>query len=152
MVEFISFLILNIILARIFLSKKMVLAAIMHDIIFIVTGIILLFNLDSNFIKEYLISIVGESNYYLFNSSLECELGSNYLSFSSILVIEESIFTTFLILALFVFIKCIKKLISDFKITYQFKIDVKREERVHVFNKLVVTRNKLYLEKCCLRI
>ena len=153
MVEFISFLVLNIILARI-LSKKMRVAAIAHDVTFIVIGILLLFNLDNSFIKGYLIRLVGQYNYEILNNALVFEFKFSFISISSILVIEEAIFATFVILTLLFFTRFIKELVGEYWINNSrlLFIGVNKEDRVYSFNKLVSTRKKIYLENCSLLI
>ena len=151
MIEFISFILLNIILARV-LTKKLRIASMTHAVVFVFVAIIYLFTLENDFIKYHLIKIVGEANYYLMSDSLLYEFQINNISISSMLVIEESILATFCILFLLFFVKIIKKLIGEFKVNYQLLLDIKEDEEVYTFTEKHSTRRKIYLENCSLLI
>ena len=151
MIELISFTLLNVILARL-LSKKLRVASIAHSVVYVIVGALLLFSLDNSFIREYLIKIVGEANYYLLNESLESKLQINSVSISSMLVVQESIYSAFAILVILFFVKFVRKLISRFCISYQFRLDVNEEEETYSLEEEQRKRKKIYLEKCSLLI
>ena len=151
MIEFISFLLLNIILARI-LSKKLRIAGMVHAIVFVVIAFLYMFTLDNDFIRGHLTKVVGEANYYLLNDSLVYKLQANNISISSVLVIEESTFAASCILFLLFFVKYIKKIIDELKLHYQLPLEVKESEEVYAFIKKLLPRKKIYLENCSLRI
>ena len=116
MIELISFTLLNVILARI-LSKRLRIAAVVHSIVYVVVGALLLFSVDSDFIRNYLIKFVGEANYYLLNDSLVSKLQINNVSISSIIVVEEASYSALAILVLMFFVKFVRKIISQFRIS-----------------------------------